>query len=77
MTGVDNVNSRSAITLVGAQLRSTPSQEPQTSSASSNRIIDVGDLPDGIIDVGDLPDGIIDIGDLPDGLAGSSFNRLA
>ena len=32
------------------------------------KIIDIGDLPDGIIDVGDLPGGIIDVGDLPDGL---------
>jgi hypothetical protein len=75
MPGVGSVSS--AFNQLVTQSRPTTPQEPRTSSASPNRIIDVGDLPDGIIDVGDLPDGIIDVGDLPDGLAGSRINRLA
>ena len=49
----------------GVSAAPSPAEE---SGPAGNRIIDVGDLPDGIIDVGDLPDGIIDVGDLPDGI---------
>lgn len=85
MSGIGNVSSVSTFKQLVSQPRSVAPSEPR--SATPNRIIDVGDLPDGIIDVGDLPDGIIDvgdlpdgiidIGDLPDGLSGASFNRLA
>lgn len=80
MSGVSSVASSAAALKLSTSASRAPKNDTEvaqsrqvstsTSRGGTSKIIDVGDLPDGIIDVGDLPDGIIDVGDLPDGVRG-------
>lgn len=65
--GLSSVGSSSA----NLQVVSTPRP-----TGASGRIIDVGDLPDGVSQRSQPSEGIIDVGDLPDGLAPSSTEKI-